>query len=347
MLDELNCYLDDLGLCNTVWAPHVNKWNHVLSHLHHNGFSTIPLKCKWARVPKKAAFLGTEWLLQISNLPNALNQSLHWQLLKPSSNFVLLLAWLTSTGLSGIIDRISWLLWPNLSKLNIQSSNNTGVQTKTKPEAFAQVKVLISQGVLLWYPDTNHPFDIKPDASDYQLGAIIKQISLPLPSYSRTLTKAEMKHSTIEKWLLSTQEVFEDYHSMLWGATIRVYTDHNNLILANFCPQHVLSWRMLVKDFKPEMFYKPGINNIEAGFLTRYPHSRLQGGKSSYTDRWTVGMPFFMKLRWASSQRLCLLTGLHHHAPSATRPRTIGYYLFTSDKVHNFSKSQSCTVTSC
>jgi hypothetical protein len=124
---------------------------------------------------------------------------------------------------------------------------------------------------LLRYPNPNLPFDIEPDASDLQLGAIILQEGNPLAFFSRKLTAAQIKYSVIEKELLSFLEVLEMFRSMLWGARIRIYTDHKNLIHANFRSQRVLSWRMLVEDFKPEMFYKPGPLNVQADFLSRYP----------------------------------------------------------------------------
>jgi hypothetical protein len=77
---------------------------------------------------------------------------------------------------------------------------------------------LIAQDVLLRYPDPNLPFDIETDASDYQLGAIIKQANKTLAFYSCKLTAAQLKYSTIKKELLSILKVLEGYHSMLWGA---------------------------------------------------------------------------------------------------------------------------------
>jgi hypothetical protein len=140
---------------------------------------------------------------------------------------------------------------------------------------------LIAQDILIRYPGPNLPFDIKTNASDYQLGAIIKQANKTLAFYSRELTAAQLKYSTMEKVLLSILEVHEAYRSMLWGAQIRIYTDHQNLIHSNFCSHWVLSWGMLVKDFKPEMFYKPGPLNVEADFISCYSMLPCSSTKSA------------------------------------------------------------------
>jgi hypothetical protein len=85
------------------------------------------------------------------------------------------------------------------------------------------------------------------------------------------LTAAQLKYSTIEKELLSILEVLGAHHFMLWGTGIHINTDHQNLIHFNFRSQRILSWRMLVEDFKPGMFYKPGPLNVEANFIRRFP----------------------------------------------------------------------------
>jgi hypothetical protein len=65
------------------------------------------------------------------------------------------------------------------------------------------------------------------DASDYQLGAIIKQAGLPITFFSRKLISAQHHYSTIEKELLSDIETFEEYHSILKGAMIQIHTSNN------------------------------------------------------------------------------------------------------------------------
>jgi hypothetical protein len=55
---------------------------------------------------------------------------------------------------------------------------------------------MIAWEVLLTYPDPNQRFDIESDASDYQLGAIIKQQGRPI-FFSPQLTGAQRNYTTI------------------------------------------------------------------------------------------------------------------------------------------------------
>jgi hypothetical protein len=52
--------------------------------------------------------------------------------------------------------------------------------TTEQDNTFNAVKALIACNVLLHYPNPNEPFDIETDASEYQLGAVIKQDGLPV-----------------------------------------------------------------------------------------------------------------------------------------------------------------------
>jgi RNase H-like domain found in reverse transcriptase len=76
---------------------------------------------------------------------------------------------------------------------------------------FEQMKALIAEDILLQYPDPNQPFSIHPDASDYQLGSVIKHYNRPAAYYSCKLTTTQQRYTTIEKELLSIVETLRAF----------------------------------------------------------------------------------------------------------------------------------------
>jgi hypothetical protein len=62
-----------------------------------------------------------------------------------------------------------------------------------------------------------------------QLGAMITPEIRPIASFSRKLSKAQAKYSVIKIKLLAIVETLKEFQGMLWGQTIKVYTDQKNL----------------------------------------------------------------------------------------------------------------------
>jgi hypothetical protein len=109
--------------------------------------------------------------------------------------------------------------------------------TKNKPwrwesihqQAFDNVKATIAKELALAYPDFTKPFKIYTDASTTQLGAMITQGNRPIAFFNRKLSETQSKYSVTKIKPLAIVETLNKFQGMLWGQTIKVYTDHKNL----------------------------------------------------------------------------------------------------------------------
>ena len=171
-------------------------------------------------------------------------------------------------------------MWPHRS--HILSPLTELLKTKTRfhwsPEcdiAFKHTKSLVASETFLAYPDHNIPFHIETDASDLQLGVVIRQNGKPVAFYTHKLTPAQCNYSTIEKELLSIVKTFHVFQSMLLGADVHVYTDHKNLThkLSQYVTQRVLHWRLLLEEYNPTFHYLKGPDNVLVDALSRLPSS--------------------------------------------------------------------------
>ncbi len=64
---------------------------------------------------------------------------------------------------------------------------------------------------------------------------------------------------------------------MLWGKSIKVYTDHTNLIrdalgITSDCVYH---WRLLLEEYGPEIVYIKGIHNTIADAISRLEYDPI------------------------------------------------------------------------
>lgn len=263
--DDVEVYIDDIGIFSNDWKSHILIVHKVLARLQEKGFTVNPLKCEWA--VQETDWLG-HWLTPTGLKPWRKKVDAILALDRPK----------TIKDLRHFIGAVNFYrqMYPHrahlFAPLTAQSGKSTLNWTSECQTAFEAIKSLLAQDVFVRYPDHNKPFHVYTDASDYQLGTVIMQDDIPVAYFSRKLNPAQRRYTTMEKELLSIVESLKEYRSMLFGcAELHIHTDHRNLTYANFNSQRVLRWRLYLEEYNPIFHYVKGPDNVIADALSRLP----------------------------------------------------------------------------
>jgi hypothetical protein len=136
--------------------------------------------------------------------------------------------------------------------------------------AFDHVKATIAREVVLAYPDFSKVFEIYTNASSKQLGAVITQEDRPIVFFSWKLSTMQCKYSVTEIELFAIVETLKEFKGMLWDQSIKVYTNHANLIIdaLGMTSDRVYQWRLLLEEYSSKIFYIKGIHNTIADAIS-------------------------------------------------------------------------------
>lgn len=147
---------------------------------------------------------------------------------------------------------------------------------KEQDEAIIALKESLSTTPILRYPDFTKPFVLHTDASLTGIGACLMQLHEgllhPIIYVSKCLSETQRKYSTTKRETLALVFGLEQFRHLIWGYCVHVYTDHFPLlgILAKNTKDACLTrWALLVQDYKVNVHYLPGKENILADALSR------------------------------------------------------------------------------
>ncbi|PIN11693.1 DNA-directed DNA polymerase [Handroanthus impetiginosus] len=142
--------------------------------------------------------------------------------------------------------------------------------------AFNDLKEKLISAPIITVPDWTFPFELICDASDFAIGAVLRQrkdkIFRSIYYASKTLNDTQLNYTTIEKELLAVVFAFDKFRSYLVGTKVVVYTDHTAiryLIEKKDAKPRLIRWVLLLQEFDLEIRDRKGTENQIADHLSR------------------------------------------------------------------------------
>jgi hypothetical protein len=121
--------------------------------------------------------------------------------------------------------------------------------------------------------DPDKKTEILVDASPVGVAGILSQDGLPVAYASRALTPVEQRYSQTEREALAVIWGCEHFHIFIYGAPVRVITDHKPLLgiwKKISPPPRIARWGLRLQPYDINLVYRQGDKN-PADYMSRHP----------------------------------------------------------------------------
>nr|GEX89105.1 reverse transcriptase domain-containing protein [Tanacetum cinerariifolium] len=151
-------------------------------------------------------------------------------------------------------------------------------------EAFQTLIRKLTEAPILIAPDWDMPFELMYDASDFAIGAVLRQCQekhfRPIHYASKTMTEAESNYTTTKKEMLAVVFAFEKFQSYLIMNKSIVYTVYSALkylFAKKDSKARLLRWVLLLQELTFKVIDTKGAENLAADHLSRLenPHQNV------------------------------------------------------------------------
>ena len=148
--------------------------------------------------------------------------------------------------------------------------------------AYNTLKTEISDKSVLHYFDISKEIVLEVDASMKGLGAAITQEGKPVAFASKALTETQSRYSNIEREMLAVVAGCERFHTLLYGKSFKVITDHKPLVAIcgktiHNAPPRLQRMLLRLQGYSFDINYRPGSEMIIADTLSRLPNKENKG----------------------------------------------------------------------
>lgn len=198
--------------------------------------------------------------------------------------------------------------------------------------AFQVLKEQVKNATLLTI-DPESQFEVETDASDYCIAASLNQNGRPVAFFSRTLTPHEGKHHAVEKEAAAIVESLLTWRQFLLGKKFLIITDqksisyiYDNKRKSKIKNDKIARWRVELSQFKFNIVYRPGKDNVVADTFTRIPVNKSAGIAAVFCQS---------------------LSELHDLHEKLCHPGVTRFFHFVHQKNLPYSVEQVRHITSC
>nr|GEX59069.1 reverse transcriptase domain-containing protein [Tanacetum cinerariifolium] len=138
-------------------------------------------------------------------------------------------------------------------------------------DVFQTLKINLTEAPILIALDQDMPFELMCDASDFAIGAVLRQRQdkhfRPIHYANKTMTEAESNYTMTEEEMLAVVYAFEKFRFYLILNKSIVYTDHSSLkylFQKKDSKARLLRWVLLLQEFTFKVIDTKGAENLAA-----------------------------------------------------------------------------------
>lgn len=299
-LKEVLVFLDDLIVFSSTLEEHETRLTHVLERLREYGLKLSPNKCKFYQTSVR--YLGHIVSRDgVQTDPEKIQTLKTWprpQTLKDLQSFLGFTGYYRRfvKDYSKIVKPLTSLTagYPPKRKGGKVKTNLSGYLNPKEPfndrwsdkcqQAFEGIIEKLTSCPVLGYADPKLPYFLHTDASTTGLGAALYQeqngTTRAIAYASRGLSLSESRYPAHKLEFLALKWAITDkFHDYLYGNKFTVTTDNNPLTyLLTTAKLDAASYRWLaaLSTFNFDIKYRAGKQNIDADFLSRRPHGKLE-----------------------------------------------------------------------
>ena len=159
---------------------------------------------------------------------------------------------------------------------NLLSKDVTFEWSQAYEAAFDKLKTMLVSPPIMRSPNWDLPFEIMCDASDYAIGAVLRQRedkkAFVIYYASKTLDSAQSNYTTTEKEFLVVVFALEKFRSYIVGSPITIFIDHATLkylLSKQDTKPRLTRWILLCQEFNLTIKDKKRVKNMVANHLSR------------------------------------------------------------------------------